>query len=1213
MLKNFSDKAIALVAGLFLIAAIVLHLSDSRSAHQICSKAQQQLHHKEKQALDALDLLNQRIKNKPLAFNEELLQDKPLLDKEGIVLLVYRNDSLKIWTSTLAPMDVPLRNLKQLNGLLHLRNGWYEYFESETNETKSLALLLLKPEYDVQNSYFKNTFVSWLDLPINGELKFPPRNPELTLKSCKGSDLFELALSENSGNNKQNSLPVILFFTALILFCFILIKYCFKKQISLLQFLVLSLSTLVLRSLMIYFKFPELLYSSSLYDLNTYGITQSFFNEYLGDVLINVILFFAWTIIFYQKVNLDTIQKNLKLAAAGFYLLVLIILSLQLNSTVKNLVINSTISLDFSSFFNLSFLSFLCLGIVFINGFSITIHIEKLIHLMFSVPRKSLLLFLSFTSIAFTSIYFIWFKDSYSLVEWFWLPLLVAISIAFRKYDFTQSILSAGFRVLIFAIITSWIFGEYNTISEEQNLKHLSDQLSDRQDAFLESEFLKVASKIKKDTQLQKALQHLPLMSSETEQLLRQIYFTRYFEKYNIQLAVFDSLCMPYFKNSDYNLGNHDYFENQIKSGLFTISEDLFFIDSHKSNTRYIGKIEFSKVNTSKAPYTLYVQLEPKQFTDAGSFSELLLDAGQQKKSRYKQFSYGIYKNGILSTKYGKYLYPKFFNANLTKEDLGKYKHLLVYPDKETQLVVTSNVKGFNYYFTANSYYFLFYSFLGIILFVIYHNISNTGGSFFTLNRRIQFFIVSVIFLALTALGVFTVNLVIKKSEEDQSKSLTEKAEQIQNELNSQLFYNKHIDANGKIFTESVLQKYAELFNSDISLYNESGLLFASSRPQLFNAGLSSRFINPLTILHFNKNESQYFITRDQIGSLNYLSIYSALYDSNKQLLGYINLPYFARQSDLEEGVSDYITTLINIYVVLFLVSLFTGLIVSVYITKPLRILQEQLAKISLGKKNEPIVWQSNDEIGRLVNEYNQMLLKLEESALLLAKSEREGAWQEMAKQVAHEIKNPLTPMKLNLQYLQKVVGEEGVDFTERFKRVADSLIEQIDTLAHIANEFSNFAKMPKVNLEEVNLSEVIHSTTELFNNHENLTITLQSDSENTAVIADKNQCLRVFNNLLKNAVQAIPDTINGRIEIVIQSETNSVLVSIKDNGEGISEEMKEKIFVPNFTTKTTGTGLGLAMVKNIMTSFSGDIWFESKKNSGTTFYLRFKKYSEKG
>lgn len=1211
MLKKNGNNITLLAASLMLLLSIALYFFSSNNTQQSITRAQNRFALKEKRSLESLNWLQSVYSPSTSAFSEALLSNKTYLDKEGIVLLAYRNDSLRFWTSNLAPVDASLRNLKENNGMVHLRNGWYEYFMKTNKTVRLFALLFIKPEYDVENSYFKNAFVEWLNLPEAANLKYPVTNPELSIKSKNTTPLFEI----NFGNEAVNTSiwPALLFFMAIVLFAFAIIKTCYARQIGLTRFLIFSVSILALRSLMIYFKLPALLYSTDLYNAYIYGITQSFYNEYLGDILINVVFFFVWSAVFYRNVNLNNTAEKFRLAVATAYLVIIILLAVQLNQTVKNLVLNSTISLDFSNFYNLTFLSFICIGIVFINGFSITIHIEKLIGFIFKGNQKKTVLFLIACFIIYSLSYIVWFNTSLSAVEWFWLPLLIFISVVFRNYEFTQSILSAGFRVLVFAIITSWIFGEYNAVSEAQNIKHLSEQLSDRQDAFLESEFLKVSEKIKEDNQLQKAIRRLPLLSYETEQMLRQIYFTRYFEKYNIQLAVFDSLCMPYFKNSDYHLNDHDYFDSQIRTGLFTLTDELFFIENYKSNSRYIAKIDFDKSPSGKAAYSLYVQLEPKQFSQAGSFSELLLDAPQQKQSRYKQFSYAIYKNGELNTTYGQYSYPKYFSASILSQNTGQYHHILTVPDKETQLILSSKNKGFNYYFTANSYYFLFYSLLGVIMYVLFHFLSNNITPFFTLNRRIQFFIVTVIFLALSAVGLFTVKLVINKSEEDQTKILTEKAQQIQNELNNQLFYNRGVELNSKVFTENVLQKYALLFNSDISLYTKHGYLFASSRPQLFNSGLSSSFINPLAVLHFNQNQSLYFITHDKIGSLNYLSLYTAVYDADKKLAGYINLPYFARQNDLEEGVSQYITTLINIYVVLFLISLFTGLVISVYITKPLRILQEQLAKITLGKKNEPIQWHSNDEIGRLVNEYNRMLLKLEESAVLLAKSEREGAWQEMAKQVAHEIKNPLTPMKLNLQYLQKVVGDNGVDFPERFKKVSDSLIEQIDTLAHIASEFSNFAKLPKPNLEKINLIEVLNTTIELFKNQNGLKLTLVTECNSAITLADKAQCLRVFNNLIKNAIQAIPENKEGKIEIVLKEEKNSFIVSIKDNGGGIPDEMKSKIFVPNFTTKSTGTGLGLAMVKNIINAFNGEIWFESAENEGTTFYLRFQKALQKG
>lgn len=1200
---NFS-----LIAALFLIiaASVCFHLQPG-SVNDSVNQAQKNFSLKEKRVTESMSWLETQLTQNALGFNENLLGESNYLDKEEIVLLAYRNDSLKLWTSNLAPVDQSLRDLKDKEGILHLRNGWYYYQLRQIKNLKLFGLLFISKEYDVQNSYFKNGFVSWLNLSEDCKLNLNVKS-ERTIATANKKALFSIDKSENS-LAATSSLPSLLFFAGILILSLSLIQYSFKNKISIKQLAVGSLLLLVLRSLMVYFEFPSHLYTSSLYDVGVYGITDSFYNRYLGDIIINVIVFFVWSVVFLRHFNPKINSAAIKWGGLSVYLLVLIFLSLQLNSTVKNLVFNSTIPLDFSGIFNLSPLSFLCLAIVFVNGFTIMLLIEKLVKLLFEENKKDGLLALTVSLLLYSIAYAVIAKQNFSAVEWFWLPLLIFISIAFRKYNYTESILSAGFRVLAFAIITAWIFGEYNTISEKQSLNHLSEKLSDRQDAFLESEFLKVASKIKKDSSLHKAIRRLPLQNNETEQLLRQLYFTKYFEKYNIELSVFDSLCMPYLKNTDYQLNNHDYFDEQIKTGEPTICEDLYFIPEYKKNSRYIGKIDLrNNISGGRAAYSLYVQLEPKQFTSGGNFSELLLDEPQQKQSRYKQFSYAIYKNGVLSSAYGNYIYPHHFGKEVLEQNTNEYSHQLTVPDKETQLVVSYKNKGFNYYFTANSYYFLFYSLLGIVLFTFYYVFSNKENGFFTLNRRIQLFVVGFLFLALCAVGVFTVNLVIKKSEDEQSQLLIEKASQLQNELNSVLLYNKAIDVNSKQFTETVLQKYAALFNSDISLYNKNGLLFASSRPQLFNSGLSSGLISPKAILHFKENKSQYFITRDKTGSLNYLSLYTALYDSNKKLTGYMNLPYFSRQKDVEEGVSDYITTLINIYVVLFLVSLFAGLIVSAYVTKPLRILQEQLAKISFGKKNEAINWQSNDEIGRLVNEYNKMLLKLEESASLLAKSEREGAWQEMAKQVAHEIKNPLTPMKLNLQYLQKIVNDGGVDFSERFKKMSDSIIEQIDTLAHIANEFSNFAKLPKANLDEVNLAESIRSTIELFKNNHGAQINFATTSDSIKVLADKNQCLRVFNNLLKNALQSIPDGRDGKIEVTMEEVNDLVRVKIKDNGTGIAEDLQHKIFTPNFTTKSTGTGLGLAMVKNIMLSFNGDIVFESVVNEGTTFTLTFKK-----
>jgi two-component system nitrogen regulation sensor histidine kinase NtrY len=322
--------------------------------------------------------------------------------------------------------------------------------------------------------------------------------------------------------------------------------------------------------------------------------------------------------------------------------------------------------------------------------------------------------------------------------------------------------------------------------------------------------------------------------------------------------------------------------------------------------------------------------------------------------------------------------------------------------------------------------------------------------------------------------------------------------------------------------------------------------------------------------------------------------------------MGYLNIPYFAKQTELENEISTLLVTLINIYVFLIVISLLVTLFIANRITGPLQMLQQKLANISLGRKNETIEWNNNDEIGNLIIEYNRMILELAESAERLAKSERETAWREMAKQVAHEIKNPLTPLRLNAQLIQRAYDEQSPQFDEKFKKFTSMLIEQVDTLAQIANEFSNFALMPKPKLTKVKISEVIQNAVTLFRTTTASDISFNCFTENDFIDADKEQLLRVFNNLIKNALQAINDEKNGLVEINLKQENDIIIVEIIDNGIGINEEQKKLIFVPNFTTKTGGMGLGLAMVKSILENISATISFTSEENKGTTFELRF-------
>jgi len=272
--------------------------------------------------------------------------------------------------------------------------------------------------------------------------------------------------------------------------------------------------------------------------------------------------------------------------------------------------------------------------------------------------------------------------------------------------------------------------------------------------------------------------------------------------------------------------------------------------------------------------------------------------------------------------------------------------------------------------------------------------------------------------------------------------------------------------------------------------------------------------------------------------------------------------------------------------------------------------IKEKLQKLTLGKSNEKIDWAGEDEIGHLVEEYNHMVDQMAIKADLLAKSERESAWREMAKQVAHEIKNPLTPMKLSVQYLLRSWNEKDPDWEDRLNRFSATLIQQIDTLSDIATAFSDFAKMPKSSNEKIELNETITHAIALYADYENLQINFKNTDNRYYIYADQQQLLRVFNNLIKNAIQAFELNQNGFIDIDVIEKEYQFEIHFRDNGSGIPEDKKALIFVPNFTTKTKGTGLGLAMVKNIIISMNGSIDFVSEVGKGTKFTIVLPMYN---
>ena len=336
------------------------------------------------------------------------------------------------------------------------------------------------------------------------------------------------------------------------------------------------------------------------------------------------------------------------------------------------------------------------------------------------------------------------------------------------------------------------------------------------------------------------------------------------------------------------------------------------------------------------------------------------------------------------------------------------------------------------------------------------------------------------------------------------------------------------------------------------------------------------------------------------------MSSYSIITDQKFKPLAILHLHYLENDDFLNKELKEFLERLSYAYVIMLFIAIVLAYFLSKYITKSLKTISDKMNETRLEKRNKKIdIDKTSEEIATLVQSYNSMIDELEESAVKLATSEREQAWREMAKQVAHEIKNPLTPMRLSVQSFQRKFNPEDPEINQKVDEFSMTLIQQIDTMSSIASAFSNFAKMPAQQNETLNVVNIVKLALDIFN--EDYIIFKASEEEIIAKF-DRTQLIRVVTNLVKNGIQAIPDgTIrNPEITVAVARNDNYVNIVVSDNGKGISEENKPKVFEPKFTTKSSGMGLGLAMVKNIVETYNGNITFTSQEGLGTVFTVSF-------
>lgn len=398
------------------------------------------------------------------------------------------------------------------------------------------------------------------------------------------------------------------------------------------------------------------------------------------------------------------------------------------------------------------------------------------------------------------------------------------------------------------------------------------------------------------------------------------------------------------------------------------------------------------------------------------------------------------------------------------------------------------------------------------------------------------------------------------------------------------------------------IYRIANVQNQRLNIYDLEGQLLKSSRPK-FEQDSVSNCLDPYILNSLEASPTKRFVDEKVVAGDNYRASYTYINDHRFKPIGILNLPYYEDDSLSNMELREFLARLAGVYVLMLFIAIGLAYFISTYITRSLQTVSDMLGKTHLQRRNEKIYIDNPSlEIKKLVTSYNAMIDELEQSAVKLARSEREQAWREMAKQVAHEIKNPLTPMRLSVQSFERKFDPKDSDIERKVKEFSKTLIQQIDTMSSIASAFSNFAEMPAQQNETLNVVKIVKLALDIFNEEY---IHFISEEEEIIAKMDRTQLIRVVTNLVKNAIQAVPEVESPRILVSVASEGDYVKICVADNGIGIEDQFREKIFEPKFTTKSSGMGLGLGMVKNIVETYQGSIEFASQPKKGTVFTVK--------
>lgn len=1239
----FSKRILLFAAGILLALSFLSAMYFHTQPSTLVEKRNLE-HYIQRQQKDFENLINDSaLMRKLVQQNESLPEFKKLENKKyGVFLfaeVISGPNQILFWnTQKILPPSADF-SLADGEYFQHLSNGDY-VVEKRTIKLSGLsshviayAMIPVLYQIEIETKYFYTHFAHSKE--ASKKIAISNSRTNFGIHSLQGQTLFFIERRTRNLLPENDTITVVLrlaAFTLLLLYLhFIAIAITRKKGVVKgVAFLIAVL--VVLRALT--YLLPTVFYfrQFELFDPSIYA--ANWFNRSLGDLLCNSILF-CWIIVFTwfnigpnHRVPAFLLRKRYRIITAGIIaILLLITTTFLLADIVRSLVADSKISFYVTDFFSLDIFTIIGFVVLALLSLSYYYFTRLLFYLIFPAFNRNKLT-IHFV-LGLMGLLILTFHANNAGVL-FHLPILLWLIVYTLLLNQEQFVINrfritvAGllFWISVFSISLAAIILKENKEKEWITRKGIAekyDQLTDPSSErtlsiglrYLDNRFL-----VANFRRFLDPFQNQYLRDS----IIKENISSGYINKYNSKIYVFDAF--------NHSVNNNDPTTYAELNNIFTVQSkptgipDLFYHETAFDQFTYITK---RLIYDSTRTYgTFFIISTPKKYNTDALYPELLRNISRGDAENSPIYFTAVYNNNLLISAANKYPFQTYLTASeLPKEEYeqhinGDYDELWYRASSKKVVVIAKKRDSLIESITLFSY--LFCAFLSMIallelisLILKASNDRKVLSEFWQLNIRSQVHgtIIFVSVLSFLIIGIATISFFITRYNRNNIDKLSRTSSIMVKEMQKRLMNHETFDDVVKLYDtvanydlQSLIDEVADIHNVDVNVYDLDGNLQVSSETEVYNKGILSKKMHPEAYYHLSRMRQVQYVQEETMSNLNYLSIYAAVRNEEGSVYAYLNIPYFLSQVDLNQEISNFLVTIINLNAFIFLIAGTIALFITNKITRSFSVIGDKMKEISIGRINEEIEWNRNDEIGELVKQYNKMVRQLEQSAGALAKSEREGAWREMARQVAHEIKNPLTPMKLSIQYLQKAINNNQGNVKQLTTNVANTLVEQIDHLSKIAADFARFANIGNTNLEIFDLHAVLENLTELFQANPNVQFSWNKVNDEIIVKADKTHMNRLFTNLITNAIEACNGHSTCVVEIEEALQENKAIIQIQDNGEGIPPEMQPKIFTPNFTTKTSGTGLGLAMCKSIVEQTGGEIWFETEPGRGTTFFV---------